>query len=639
MQRSRSSKNERKRTQVRFRSLVIGSILIPVNLYWLMKAEVVWVSVYSTVLSLFFNVVFCLFALALVNILSKRYLPRLAMNQGELLTIYVMLSIATGIFGHDFIRILIHTMGAARWFASPENEWADLFFRYLPEWLVIDDSKVLQAYYEGDSTLYTLSHIKEWYMPVLAWSGLILVVVYVMICINVIIRKQWTENEKLTYPIIQLPLEMTSAGFFKSRLLWLGFAIVGALEVLNGFSFLFPTLPSIRLKTNIGVLFTEAPFSAIGWTPLCFYPFILGLSYFMPLDLSFSLWFFYIFWKIQLVVRSALGFSRMPGPYLSYQSSGAWLGIGLLALWTSRRHLMQVLKRAAGRKKSIDDSREPMRYRTAILGIIGGITAIILFCYQAGMSVWVVLLLFTIYFLILIAIARMRAELGPPTHDLYNAGPERIVVSGIGARKLGPGNLTMFSLLYWLGYGYRSHPMGHQLEGFKIAERLGIDSKKLLLAMMVAAFIGVFASFWIFLHVAYNRGSQNFRAMGIGRATFYHLQTWLSNPPQLDYPLLKQAGFGMVFTFFLMFIRRIFFQFPLHPVGYAVAGSWTMSWMWFSIFTGWIVKQAILRFGGPKVYRNLVPLFLGMILGQYIMGSLWTLLSEVIKKSVYGFFP
>lgn len=631
--------NERERNTVRFRSLFIGSILVPVNLHWLMKAEVVWVSVYSTVLSLFFNAVFCLFFLVLLNNLSKKFIPNLAMNRAELSVIYIMVSIATGIFGHDFIRILIHSMGAAHWFATSENEWADIFFRYLPVWLVVDDKNALQAYYEGDSTLYSVDHLKAWFIPVLAWSSLILVVLFVMFCINVVIRKQWTENEKLTYPIIQLPLEMTKTGFFKNRLLWLGFGVVGTIEILNGMNFFFPTLPYIGLRTNIGAFFTEAPFSAMGWTPLCFYPFIVGLSYFMPLDLSFSLWFFYLFWKAQLIIRNVFGLSMMPGPYLSYQSSGAWFGLGLLALWTSRRHLQKVLGKAFGCNVNMDDSKEPMSYRTAILGIVAGTVVILLFCYQAGMSIWVALMLFAIYFIMVIAVARMRAELGPPTHDLYDAGPERIMVSAFGARRLGPNNLTMFSLLYWLGYDYRSHPMGHQLEGFKMAERLNMDSRKLLPAIMLAAVIGVFSAFWVFLHVAYNRGSQNFAATGIGWATFYHLQTWLSNPPQLDFPFLRQAGFGLSFTFLLMFMRRLFLQFPFHPVGYAVAGSWTMSWMWFSIFIGWLVKRIILKYGGLRIYRNARPLFLGMILGQYMIGSLWTLASEIFKKRLYGFFP
>jgi len=561
------------------------------------------------------------------------------MNRGELLTIYVMLSIATGIFGHDFIRILIHTMGAAHWFATPENEWMELFFRYLPKWLVVDNKSALLAYYGGDSTLYIASNFKPWLLPVLAWSSLIFVVVFVMICINVIIRKQWTENEKLTYPIIQLPLEMTGTGFFRNNLFWVSFGIVGILDLLNGLSSLFPAVPSIRLRTNLGMFFTEKPLSSIGWTPICFYPFIVGLSYFMPLDLSFSCWFFYIFWKAQLVFRSTLGFSAIPGPYLSYQSSGAWLGLGLLSLWMSRRHLVQILKKMVGYGGTIDDSKEPMRYRTATLGVVAGIVFIVLFCYQAGMSIWVTLLLFSLYFLISIAVARMRASLGPPTHDLYDAGPERIIVSVASPRRLGVENLTMFSLLYWLGYDYRSHPMGHQMEGFKVAERVGMDNKRLVFAMMIAAIIGIFSAFWVFLHVSYKQGAQHFGAAGIGWVSFYHLQNWLNNPVRIDYPYLQQAGMGLGFTCFLMLIRKLFLQFPFHPVGYAVAGSWTMSWMWFSIFIGWLVKRTILKFGGLKAYRSAMPLFVGMILGQHIVGSLWTLLSEVFKRRMYGFFP
>jgi hypothetical protein len=32
-----------------------------------------------------------------------------------------------------------------------------------------------------------------------------------MQCINVLIRKQWTENERLTYPLVQIPMEITDA--------------------------------------------------------------------------------------------------------------------------------------------------------------------------------------------------------------------------------------------------------------------------------------------------------------------------------------------------------------------------------------------------------------------------------------------
>ncbi|MDQ1326728.1 MAG: hypothetical protein QG641_8 [Candidatus Poribacteria bacterium] len=624
---------------IRLRSLIIGSILIPVNLYWLMRAEVVWVSVYSTVLSLFFNVTFCIFVLILLNVLLRRYVPRFSMNRSDLLTIYIMLSVATGIFGHDFIRILIHTIGAAHWFATPENEWSELFFGYLPKWLMVDNKSALKEYYEGNSELYSANNIRAWSFPIIAWSILLLVVLFMMLCINVIIRKQWTENEKLTYPIIQLPLEMTEKGFFRNRLFWIGFGVVGAIDLLNGLNFLFPAIPGLSLRSNLGIFFTEKPLSAIGWTPICFYPFIVGLTYFMPLDLSFSCWFFYIFWKLQLVIRTAFGFTSQSGPYLSYQSTGAWIGMGLLSLWVSRKHLVQVLRKIIGYKDSIDDSEEPMSYRNAAIGIIAGVLFILLFCYYSGMSVGVTSSLFALYFLMSIAVARMRASLGPPTHDLYDAGPDRIIVSIVSPRRLGPRNLTIISLFYWLGYDYRSHPMGHQLEGFKIAERAKMDNKGIVSAIMIAVVVGIFASFWVFLHVCYKQGDQNFGATWTGWAAFYHLQTWLNNPTFVDYSLIKQAGYGLGFTFFLMLIRKLFFQFPFHPVGYAVAGSWTMSWMWFSIFIGWLVKSMILKFGGIKTHQTATPLFFGMILGQHIVGSLWTLSSEIFQRRMYGFFP
>ena len=45
-----------------------------------------------------------------------------------------------------------------------------------------------------------------------------------MLCINSILRRQWTENEKLSYPLVALPLEMVSprTHLFKGRLFWGG---------------------------------------------------------------------------------------------------------------------------------------------------------------------------------------------------------------------------------------------------------------------------------------------------------------------------------------------------------------------------------------------------------------------------------
>ena len=38
--------------------------------------------------------------------------------------------------------------------------------------------------------------------------GFIAALLFVMLCVNAIVRQQWTRNERLTYPIVQLPVAM-----------------------------------------------------------------------------------------------------------------------------------------------------------------------------------------------------------------------------------------------------------------------------------------------------------------------------------------------------------------------------------------------------------------------------------------------
>jgi len=342
------------------------------------------------------------------------------------------------------------------------------------------------------------------------------------------------------------------------------------------------------------------------------------------------------------VFRSWVGWRQMSGFYLSDQSAGAWLGISIFALWAGRRYLAGVLRKILmGEKSSINDAREPMRYRTTAIGIVIGISGLVYFCWQGGMSFWVALFFFALYFLIVFAATRMRAELGPPTHDLYYAGADRLLVAGLGTRRLGPGNLTMFSLLYWITRDYRGHAMPHQLEGFKIAEGADIRSNRLVLAMLVAVIIGAIASFWEMLHLFYKYGGSSRihgYSLGLASESYRRLQNWLEHPTGTDAAISQQLGFGFGLTVLMMAMRRRFFWWPFHPVGYAVAGSWTMSWMWFSVLLSWIIKYVLLKQGGLRVYRQGAPLFLGLILGQYTVGSFWSLLGAILDRPVYGFF-
>jgi hypothetical protein len=48
-----------------------------------------------------------------------------------------------------------------------------------------------------------------------------------------------------------------------------------------------------------------------------------------------------------------------------------------------------------------------------------------------------------------------------------------------------------------------------------------------------------------------------------------------------------------------------------------------MNSIWFSIFLAWAVKSIVLRYIGPKGYRTTRWFFMGLILGQFVVGGIW----------------
>ena len=618
-----------------FRTLIFGSILIILNCYWIISSEnrVVYE---LTDFSIFPTVLFTLFTLGAVNLLLKRSFKGLALSEAELATIYIMVSVATALAGHDIIRQLVPLMANPFWYATPENEWEHLFFRFIPSWLAVEDRQILQGYFEGDQdafeSFWGREYIEAWLTPFVAWTVLVIVLLFVMLCINIIIRKQWIEYEKLSYPLTVMPVEVigNTSKLFSNKLIWIGFGIAFGLEIFAGLNYLYPGIPTLKAKYIIQ--FTEKPWNTIGWggsgiLPIYVYPFVIGFAYLMPLDLSFSLWLFYLFWQVQDIIFSVTGWTMASG-LQTQQRAGAWVGIGVLALWITRKHIMHGL-----RGMFSPNSEDPL-YRIAVVGLTLGIAFIVVFWLLAGLSPWVVVGYFGIYFVLCTSITRMRAELGPPTHELHSAHPDQIMIWFMGTRPLGAANLTNTTLLSWLAYGYRSHPMPHQLEGFKIGSHFKLSENRLVVAMVVASIVGAVMSIGGHIAIYYQH---QFQRWGIGE--FGRLQGWIAFPQPVDIPSIQHMGFGFLFTVVLTILRRGFVWWPLYPVGYAVGNGWAMGWLWFSIFAAWFFKRMLFASGGIRSYRQALPLFLGLIFGQFLAGSLWSLMGVIFNKNMYTLFP
>src|SRR5947199_158582 len=116
------------------RVLLLAFLLIPLNCYWIIQMERVRQGPYVTSISLFANVVFILLLFISLNALLRCWSPRLALRRGELLLLYVMLSISSGICGMDMIQVLMQIIAFPFYFATPGNHWAEHLFPILPPW-------------------------------------------------------------------------------------------------------------------------------------------------------------------------------------------------------------------------------------------------------------------------------------------------------------------------------------------------------------------------------------------------------------------------------------------------------------------------------------------------------------------------
>ena len=635
---------------VTFRAILIGILLIPPNTYFIMANHLRFWSTLPTTMSLIYNVVVTLAVLTCLNFVLYKFLPRFALRQGELLTIYVILSLSSAIAGHDMMQTVVPVIPNGFWFATPENEWQQLFWRHLPGWMTLSDLSVLQDFYDGDTTFYTKRYLAAWWEPILWWTLFLSVLIWVMICIDLLLRKQWIERERLTYPIVRLPIEMTHSDgkLFKNKMMWAGFAIAGGIDLINGIHAFFPAFPEIPVRqANLGTYFTEKPWDAMGWTPMYILSFGVGLAFLMPLEMSFSLWFFYLFWKGERILGRAMGLQVLPGfPYDGPQGVGAYLGIACFALYGGRKHFLAVFQNIIGTFKIGTHSdpsaqnlppelRDSTNYRWPIAGLIAGVLFLFIFSSYGGMVVWMIALYFLIYYLLALGITRVRAEVGPPTHEMFVANPRQFILDTFGSRKILPQSLTMMSLYYAFNRGYRAHPMPHTLEGFKLVEVANMKAGRMVIAMMCAVFFGILASFWSYLVVSYDIGANP----GLGNGGYNRLRTWLYYPSETNIPAVAFMGVGFLFTGLLWWLRTRFPMFPFHPTGYAVASSmWTFGWLWFSVFISWAAKNLILRFGGIRLYHRVLPLFLGLILGEFIVGGAWVLVRLIWGVSVYSFY-
>lgn len=579
--------------------------------------------------------IFLFFVVTLVNVCLWASRRVWALSPGELVTIYVMMIVACAIPTMGLTSYLLPIIVTPAYYASPENRWGEMVVPYVPSWLAPQDPDAIRWFFEGLPSGESIPWA-AWAVPLFFWSLFLLTLYFVMLCLAVIIRKQWADRERLVYPLVHLPQDMVqqeeqrcpSASFLTNRLMWIGFAIPFLLGSLNALHFYFHLVPHIETVKYLSI-FRRA-------LRLIFrisFP-MIGFSYLLHLDVAFSLWSFSLLTTIERGIFTMLGIEpsiRLDpysqtggGPLLTHQSTGAIFMLVLLGLWHQRQHLWDVIRKATSGAPDVDDSGEVISYRTAFWGTVLGLIFMTLWLWQAGIPLWAASAFMVALVVLFLGVTRVVAEGGFATTRIPMI-PSTLVVTGFGSHVLGPAGLVGFGLTYTFAADVRTMVLVSCANGLKLAE-LTKRKRRLAMAIMLAVVVSLVGSVWMTLKLGYTYGGANanrwFFVSG-AQCPFHFAAARMNNPSGPSPQAWLFLGIGATTMGLLTVLHHHFVWWPLHPLGFAFGTVWLTNQIWFSVFLAWLVKFFVLKLGGMDLFRRTRPLFLGLILGQFACSGVW----------------
>jgi hypothetical protein len=629
---------------VRFgRTLLLGLAGCAATSIIVAAAELVAQTIQIGMMQLPPAVVALIFLVVLVNRLVAWVRPRAALRTPELVVVFVMMLFSAMIASRGVMERLLSVQVGVSYYAE-SNNWQQLYFPLLNPALFPWDPTAPQPeplvkwFYQripfGEPIPWG-----AWVASTARWLILIGAVFVGFLCISVLLRKQWVENERLAFPLVQLPLELMRGGeFFANRAFWLGALVPIAVFTLNGLHRNIPTIPEITLVYPLKDYFSAPPYDQMTMFSLYLSFAAVGFFFLIPTELLFSFWFFYLLSKGFEFLGLTYGFETQAkhaaaAGFVKWLCSGAFFAVAAYVLYSARHHLRYIWQVVKGDAPPPPPGSELFSYRWAFWGLIGAFVAILLWAQWAGMDWWVAALVFAIYLMVQgLVMARCTAEGGLLIAEGCFTPMDVITMEKYSL--LSPRNLTAMALVdSMLLRDLRGIPITGFLDAQKLSDETRLAKRTLLGALVVGVLAAIAVAFVFQLWLPYTYGALNLYGYVYERQPTQFLR---ENAPfmtpsggETPVPAFRPLFFalGFIMTLLLAWGRSVFPGFPFHPLGFAMSATWGVIVLWFSMLVAWLIKAPLLRYGGMPLYRRVRPFFLGMIFGEFFSAAVWAVLA------------
>ncbi|MBN1866906.1 hypothetical protein JW916_06405 [Candidatus Sumerlaeota bacterium] len=590
----------------------------------------------------------------LANPLLRLFSPRLVLTSRQLALALGIMLVASVLPGQGLLRELPYCVAKTpqavrqsgtlaegyRQMRLPSALYPDKFDDRTDDWVT---DRFLSELLPGESIPWG-----AWVGPLLSWGAFLLFAWMMMVGMGLIVFPQWRRNERLAFPLLLVHQSLVGEPekgrifppLLRRRAFWYGVVIVFLLHLLSGLRQYSPeSVPAIPLSWNLNRLFTDGILREIPdhiYTGRIYFIF-MAVAFFMPSRIGLSVWFF----TVAYALHKAIAKTVMPPYYGGIEAdhrTGAMVAITLVVLWLGRAQWARVLGLLVRPARSDDDRRDRNAGWMFVSGCVGMYAWLVFFF---GISWGWGLVFVGFAFMTALVISRLVAETGMPFMrlDVSQHFPFLYMANPAGFH---PATL-LFSYFMVALFTICSRISAATMA----THAFGVDAKSspreqtrlswILVGTLVLGLVVCGAShLWCSYHYADSLDGRReyISTSGVGRLDRAHkaVEAFVTHgevTPLVQYSHTKHLLFGAAVAGGLHFACLASPRFPLHPIGLLIAGTYYANWAWASIFIGWLLKVLVLRYGGARLYRRAMPLFIGFIMGETFATIFWSLVSPI----------
>jgi len=650
---AKPERQEAVKTHVRWLVLPLAIVLCVLQVAVTLFAET-FVELYptATLITVLGLVAILAIVLTVNGFLSLTGLGKLVrpLSRAELACVAGALIITAGIPTFGLADALVPII-AAPWnpeWNTPQRGWDTQLHPHLNESLYITDSEVITQYREGIGGMpledagwsQWLSFYAEaaatvpwkaWLVP-LAWWMLFVAACYAaFFFLSSIVLCEWSEREKLSFPLAKLPEALLPEGgngsvlpvIVCAPLFWWGFAfsflVTGYNALAVGDLIPLEKVPLGMSGINFMLMVKYSLFEGLGAVSFLIIFTAIGLAFLLAKDVSFSVWFYFCVGLMLKLILWNMGYRSFSSDWTWNQSPVETLGMGGI-LFFAGITLSRVLKHMFQELRS-ERNNGHRRISGPVVGLAISLTVIIgWICWNKVPFGWAIV--FTL-FLLLITVGFMRIVAETGIFWLQSNASFFHFYKMLGLGRFFPPVLLapLIPIYAILFFDIKTFIAPNILNAEKLREDAGASRFRyhiILLSSLLASIVSAVAGSIV---LAYARGARVMNQWFYNAAPLRYLDsansaTTMSFPFQWGTFGWFCAGAGWVY--FSMMIRQSVFWFP-HPIGFLMNINPLVGLLWFSFFIGWLLKKLAVRYGGKWTYDRMRLVMIGLIMGELVV--------------------